>query len=287
MEESLFKMRILIFGAKGQLGREFCHYFNNIKVNYKAYNISNCNISNYRQIESAIIDFMPNIIINCSAYNLVDVAETNTYEAYYTNAIGPTHLAILCNKYNCKLVHYSTDYVFDGSKEDFYDEKDTPNPLNIYGFSKLLGENQVKLISDDYLIFRLSWVYGEGSPNTFLSKLKQWSLNTRSLKIVDDEISIPTSVRTIVKITMESIKHNLTGLYHLTNSGKASRWEWATLLNNIANLNLEISRAKSADFNLPAKRPLFSAMSNQNISDILKINIADWQIELVDYYKSL
>lgn len=278
-------MKVLIFGAKGQLGREFCKYFDLRDVQYFSYDIDDCDISNYQLTQSKFDIHKPDIVINCSAYNLVDKAETDTINAYYSNSIGPTHLAFLSNQFNCKLVHYGTDYVFDGKKGDFYSEEDEPNPLNIYGASKLMGENQVKQILSNYLVLRLSWVYGIGSPNTFLSKLKQWSQNTNTLRIVDDEISVPTSVRTIVDVTMEAINENLNGTYHLTNGGKASRWEWANALNELANLNLNIIKAKSSEFSLPAKRPLFSAMSNQRISKELKINIPEWNEELTNFYK--
>lgn len=278
-------MKVLIFGAKGQLGREFCRYFDLQNIIYFPYDIDDCDISDYQLTESKVENHKPDIVINCSAYNLVDKAESDSMNAYYSNAIGPTHLAFLSNQFNCKLIHYGTDYVFDGTKGDYYTEDDAPNPMNIYGSSKLMGERQVKQISNNYLIFRLSWVYGIGSPNTFLSKLKQWSQNTDTLRIVDDEISVPTSVRTIVEVTMKAIDKDLNGLYHLTNSGKASRWQWATALNEIANLNLNIIEAKSSEFNLPAKRPLESAMSNQKISNELEINIPDWKEELINFYK--
>lgn len=278
-------MKVLIFGAKGQLGREFCKYFDTHNLEYFAYDIDDCDISDFQLTKNKFENHKPDIVLNCSAYNLVDKAESDSMNAYYSNAIGPTHIALLSNQFNCKLIHYGTDYVFDGSKGDDYFENDVPNPLNIYGMSKLMGEKQVQQIANNYLILRLSWVYGIGSPNTFLSKLKQWSQNTNTLRIVDDEISVPTSVRTIVDVTMKAINEKLNGLYHLANSGKASRWEWAIALNEIANLNLNIVKAKSSEFNLPAKRPLVSAMSNQKISEILGIEIPNWKEELTNYYK--
>jgi len=169
----------------------------------------------------------PDIVINCAAYNLVDKAEEDYITAYKTNALGVRNLAYLSNKLNAFFVHYSTDYVFDGTKENgLYTEEDTPNPLNEYGKSKLTGERWIVEETENYLLFRVSWVYGRGKQN-FIYKLIQWAKNNDYLKIAYDEISVPTSTRTIVEVTLKALDNGLTGLYHLTNSGYASRYEWA------------------------------------------------------------
>ncbi|HRP02506.1 MAG TPA: dTDP-4-dehydrorhamnose reductase [Candidatus Kapabacteria bacterium] len=278
-------MKVIIFGAKGQLGSEFCNNFAKNNIAYLAYDYSDFDINNYNLTQQTIAEFRPDVVINCSAYTLVENAENDTIIAYSTNSLAPSYLAILSKQYNFKLVHFSTDYVFDGSKSELYIESDFANPLNIYGKSKLLGENQIVNISDNYLIFRLSWVYGNGQ-NNFIAKLGVWSQKSKHLKIADDEISIPTSVKQIVEISTLAINQNLTGLFHLTNSGYASRFEWANELNTILHLGLYLERAKTSDFKSIVQRPLFSAMSNKKLSDTLDISIVDWREDLRTYFSN-
>lgn len=151
--------------------------------------------------------------------------------------------------------------------------------MSEYAKSKLQGELLVKEVLENYLIFRTSWVYGKGTQN-FLYKLEKWAKERDVLKIAVDEFSVPTSTRTIVEITMKAIDAGLTGLYHLVNSDYASRYEWAKEYFRIKGINKLIYPAYQADFNLPAKRPRWSVMSNERISRELRIDIKDWREEL-------
>ncbi|RLG13260.1 dTDP-4-dehydrorhamnose reductase [Candidatus Pacearchaeota archaeon] len=257
-------MKILITGAKGQLGQEFVKKLQRENKKFLALPRDKLDISNLKQVLQVFEEYKPDVVINCSAYNLVDRAEEEKEIAYKTNAIGPKNLAFACQEYNTFLIHYSTDYVFDGKKETLYTEEDIPNPLSEYAKSKYLGEIFLKEETDRYLIFRVSWVYGEGKQN-FIYKLLQWAQAQDYLKIACDEFSIPTSTRTIVEITLKAINAGLTGLYHLVNSDYASRYEWAKEVFRIKGIKKFIYPAYQADFNLPAKRPRFSAMSNEKI----------------------
>jgi len=167
------------------------------------------------------------------------------------------------------LVHYSSDYIFDDSKEGLYTEEDKPNPLNEYGKSKLFGESFIEEQMKNYLIFRTSWVYGQGKQN-FLYKLTQWAQTQEYLKIACDEFSVPTSTNTIVEVTLKAIDEGLTGVYHLVNSGFTSRFEWAREFLKLKGINKFIYPAHQSDFNLPARRPRFSAMSNEKYARQLK-----------------
>ncbi len=247
-------MRFLVTGAKGQLAREFIRYFESNGLEFLAFPKEELDVTDFNKVYKVLKEISPNVVINCSAYNQVDKAESEPYIAYKVNAIGVYNLAIATQEIGAKLVHYSTDYVFDGKKEGFYTEEDEPNPLNEYAKSKLQGELFIKELLEDYLIFRTSWVYGDGTQN-FLYKLEQWAKERDVLKIAVDEFSVPTSTRTIVEVTMKAIDVGLTGLYHLVNSGYASRYEWAKEYFRIKGINKLIYPAYQADFNLPAKRP--------------------------------
>jgi len=274
--------KVLITGASGQLGKEFLKVLSSKGIDFVALERKDLDIANFEEVYKTLKEINPSIVINCSAYNQVDLAETEILQAFSTNAIGPYNLAITCREINAKLIHYSTDYVFDGIKKGLYTEEDSPNPLNQYARSKLLGEELVKQVLEDYLILRMSWVYGEDTQN-FLYKLEEWAKKQEVLKVVVDEFSVPTSTKTIVEVTLKAIDAGLTGLYHLTNSGYASRYEWAKEYFKLKGMNKLIYPALQADFNLPAKRPKWSVMSNEKISKALGITIRDWKEELKSF----
>ena len=284
-------MKYLIIGKNGQLGREFLRVLGGDSagvgagVSVSSVGREECDITDLNQILNLFEAIKPDIVINCAAYNQVDKAEEDYIEAFKVNSIGIRNIAFASKKYNSFLVHYSSDYVFDGKKENgLYTEEDIPNPLNEYGKSKLMGEQLLKEETDRYLIFRVSWVYGEGKQN-FIYKLMQWAKNSEYLKIAYDEISVPTSTRTIANITLKAIENGLTGLYHLTNLGYASRYEWAKEILKIKNIDKFIKPVSSDIFELPAKRPKFSAMSNEKIKSLLNIDIKSWDEELEEILK--
>ncbi len=269
-------MKYLITGKNGQLARAFIRRFEKESVAFSAPDESQCDITS----ESAVLDIIgshrPDVIINCAAYNLVDKAEKEYEKALAVNATGPQHLAYAAKKYNAFLIHFGSDYVFDGLKQNgLYIEDDVVNPLNAYGKSKLEGEKLVQEGLDSFLIFRLSWVFGEGLQN-FIHKLVEWSKKTEYLKITCDEFSVPTYTDTVVDITLTALERNLSGLYHLTNSGFCSRYEWARLIVDTLGINKFIRPVPIASFNLPARRPVFSAMSNEKISNLLGLQIPPW-----------
>ena len=272
-------MKILITGANGQLGQEFIRKLEKQEKNLTALGHDRLDVGNLKQVLDIFEDIKPNIVINCSAYNQVDKAEEQKEIAYRTNAIGPKNLAFASEKYRAFLVHYSTDYVFDGTKQTLYIEEDNPEPLSEYAQSKYLGELFLKEETENYLIFRTSWVYGHGKQN-FLYKLTQWAQTQEYLKIACDEFSVPTSTKTIVEVTLKAIDEGLTGVYHLVNSGFTSRFEWAREFLKLKGINKFIYPAHQSDFNLPARRPRFSAMSNEKICKVTGIQIRDWKEEM-------
>jgi dTDP-4-dehydrorhamnose reductase len=270
-------MNILITGARGQLAQEFQVYFSRKGIhNVTALEKEKLDISRLELILDAFSYFKPQIVINCAAYNFVDKAERESEYAFKVNAIGVKNLAVACKKNNSFLVHYSTDYVFDGEKEDFYTEEDIPNPINVYGKSKLEGERFIFQTIEDFLIFRVSWVYGIGKQN-FLYKIKEWSVKNNILRIVCDQVSVPTYTEDIVKYTVLCIENGLRGLYHLTNGGYCSRFELSRYFLESIGWKGLILPVDSDFFRSDAKRPYFSAMSNKRLSNALTVEIPDWR----------
>jgi dTDP-4-dehydrorhamnose reductase len=202
------------------------------------------------------------------------------------NAMGVRNLARASKKMDSLLVHFSSDYVFDGTKEDFYTEEDITNPLNKYGESKLSGELFLKEETDNFLLFRVSWVFGAGQQN-FLYKLLEWAKQKKLLKVVCDQISVPTCTRDIAHLTMFAINKGLRGVYHLTNSGYASRYEVARFFLEKTGMDNLVLPVRSDAFPSPAKRPYFSAMSNIKLSRALDVQIPDWRIGIESHVKYL
>ncbi len=270
-------MRYLITGKHGQLARAFQQELGRRTADFLAPDESAFDITDRAQVFEAVGSSKPDVIINCAAYNLVDKAEQDREKAFSVNATGPGILAAAARKHHAVLVHFGSDYVFDGAKENgLYTEQDPVHPLNVYGESKREGERLVQEGTDKHLVFRLSWVFGEGKQN-FIHKLSEWSRNNAFLKIASDEFSVPTSTHTVVDVTMQALEQGAFGLYHLTNSGYCSRYEWAQYI--LANLGInKFIRPVSMDsFDLPARRPKFSAMTNEQLCRKLTISIPTWQ----------
>ena len=270
-------MRYLISGKNGQLAREFIRIFGKLAIDFIAPDEAHLDITDAGKVKAVVDECRPDVIINCAAYNLVDKAEQDKSAALAVNAIGPQNLAQAANSRNVVLVHFSSDYVFDGRKENgLYTEDDAVNPLNEYGKTKLAGERHVLESNDRSLVLRLSWVFGPGKQN-FLYKLGEWAKNNDYLKIACDEFSVPTHTATVVDVTLRALAQGLNGRYHLTNSGYCSRYEWTKMALSRMGIRKFVRPVSMDSFNLPAKRPKFSAMSNTRIGSMLNVTIPTWE----------
>jgi dTDP-4-dehydrorhamnose reductase len=276
-------VKILVAGAGGQLAQEFQRVLPAAGHDVFAPPEESFNITDAALVWDLLATRRPDIVLNCAAYNNVDRAEKDDYDkAYMVNALGPKHLALACRETGALLVHYSTDYVFDGRKEGFYTEDDLPNPINRYGETKREGELFVSNEAGPYLIFRLSWVFGEGQQN-FLYKLAEWAKKNPVLKIVSDQISVPTYTQDIVRATLTAIEKGVRGLFHLTNGSYAARYEVARYFFEKIGANNLVLPVTSDLFPSPAKRPYFSVMTSAKLTAELGYEIPDWK-NAVDRY---
>jgi dTDP-4-dehydrorhamnose reductase len=276
-------MKYLITGKNGQLAKTFIRRFEERAVDFAAPDESLFDITNPQRVAEVVEAGKPDVIINCAAFNFVDRAETEKDTAFSINASGPKNLARAAAKQKAMLVHFGSDYVFDGHREvGLYVEDDAVHPLNEYGRSKLAGEQNVMEAWDRCLVLRLSWVFGPGKQN-FIYKLIEWAKSKDHLQISHDEFSVPTCTDTVVDVTLQAVEREMTGLYHLTNTGFCSRYEWAKLIMNVIGMNTVIEPVSREIFNLPAKRPKFSAMSNGKLASLLNINIATWDEAVTQY----
>lgn len=273
-------MRYLLFGKDGQLGKAFEKFFSIKGLDYVGLNHDDIDIGSLMDTYELVKKYKPKYIINCTAYTDVDGAETSFIKANRVNGLGAKNLSFASKKTGAFLVHYSTDYIFDGARKNgLYKEDDEPHPVNRYGESKLFGEELIKEdLEENYLIFRLSWLFGDGKQN-FIHKIIEAGKKNKDLRVVSDEVSIPTFTETVVALTIKSLEKKLSGVYHITSSDYCSRYEWAKEIFKILGEEKNIASCKSSDFDLIAKRPAFSAMSNEKISKALNIKIPDWKHE--------
>lgn len=274
-------MKYIITGSSGQLAKAFIKKFAELNIDYIAPGEQDLDITNKEKISNIFSQYNPDVVINCAAYNNVEFAQQDNTKAFLINKTAVSNLVQESKKYNAKLIHFSTDYVFDGTKNDLYVETDKTNPLNEYGKSKLAGEQEA-LKYNNSLVCRLSWVIGEGQQN-FLFKLSQWLNSNKTIKVSVDEISVPCFTFDIVNTIVKALNEDLQGLYHLTNSNKASRYELAKEFIKLNKLDNEILPVPMASFGSKVQRPLITAMSNKKISQELNIVIPDWQDSLKQY----
>ncbi len=269
-------MKFLVTGSSGQLAGSFISRFQRMDIPCVAPPEGELDITDPSCVENALINESPDVVINCAAYNNVESAETQPAPAYAVNSDGVGNLAEACRSQGRFLIHYGTDYVFDGTAKSAYTEDDTTAPLNEYGKSKLAGEEALRSSGCDHLLLRVSWVYGNGEQN-FLHKMQTWAEGRTSLQVVTDQVSIPTYCEDIALYTLKALDRGLQGLYHLTNTGFASRYDVATLFFQLCSNAIELLPADSSTFSSPVQRPVFSAMSNARLTEALGEPIPTWQ----------
>lgn len=283
-------MKILLLGNTGQLGWELNRTLLTLG-DLVALDYPQIDMSDPDNIRSVFRKHESDITINATAYTNVDKAEAEPELAMAINGKGPGILAEESKRVGGALIHYSTDYVFDGSKGIPYIEEDRPTPLSVYGETKLAGEKAVEAIGDAYLIFRTSWVYSLRRP-CFVTKVLKWARENETLRIVDDQISTPTWARILAEVTTQILMLGIenpadfvsdnAGLYHLSGNGSCSRLEWAKAIieedpdKNNQQVNYLLP-AKSTDFNSPATRPTRSTLSCKKFENTFGVQLPHWR----------
>jgi len=253
-------MKVLVLGANGQLGWEFCNFLKD-KVELFAFSHSELDILNFEKLVNKFLELSPDVVINCAAYTKVDQAEKEQALAYQINSIGARNASYASFEVNAKIIYFSTDYVFDGTKNSPYNEFDTTNPFSVYGKSKLLGEYYTKEHNPNHLILRISWLYGINGSN-FIKTIIRLAKGKGELKVVNDQIGTPTYTLDVVKQTWKLIQEDSVGLYHSANLEQTTWFEFARKIIEKLNLNAKVIPIKTEEFPTLAKRPLFSVLDN-------------------------
>jgi len=253
-------MKILITGADGMLGSDLNRVLNE---NHEVMptDIPSLDITDINQVENIISSYKPNIVINSAAYTNVDECESNSKLAYEINSFAPKNLAIVCDKYNSKLIHISTDYVFNGENDKPYVESDKTEPINVYGETKLKAEELIRNTFDNYVILRTSWLYGLNG-NNFVKTMVELSESHDEISVVDDQRGSPTYTHDLAIAILELLENDLNGTYHLTNSGNCTWFDFAKNIFEIANVDVDLKPVATDEFPRPAKRPKYSVLNN-------------------------
>jgi len=284
--------KIIITGARGMLGMELCKMLsaNNeilgigrTSAILSSIQVVAADIIQPKVITQAICDFSPDIVIHAAAYTDVDGCELNPDKAHLVNGVGTKNVAIACQKCCAKLVYMSTDYVFDGEKTSPYNEDDVPNPINIYGQSKLEGERYVTELLDEWFIVRAAWLFGKGGKN-FVDTILQLAKQKDELRVVKDQVGCPTYCVDLAKEISRLIATEEYGIYHITNKGYCSWYKFACEIVKIAGFDLvKVIPITSRELCRPARRPCNSVLAHHRLQHTIGDNMPTWQDALKRY----
>ena len=271
--------KILVTGGNGQLAQCLKDVVKNddeLDVDFQ--DLPYLDITDKQQLEAYFSKNEFDYCINCAAYTAVDLAEEQSDLAYAVNAEGPKNLAEICKKYQVKLLHISTDFVFDGKKQTPYIETDTPNPLGVYGASKWQGERYIQEVMEDYFIIRTSWLYSEYG-NNFMKTMLRLSETRDEISVVSDQIGSPTYAGDLAEILIKIILSLPTnyGVYHYSNSGAISWYDFAVEIFKQFGRKIEVKPIKTEDYPTTAKRPEYSVLYTTKIENNFDCTINDWQ----------
>ena len=280
-------MKIVIIGADGQLGSDIVRVLKNEDI--VPLTINEIDITDKELTEKSITKHKPDLVINSAAFTQVDLCETEDLQAWKVNALGVKHISLVCKKIDAELLHISTDYIFDGSKKTPYIEDDKPGPLNVYGITKLDGEYYLKNILEKYYICRVSGIYGIhkciGKGSNFVDTMLKLANERDELRIVGDEILTPTYTLDIAKQIRELIKIHRYGIYHVTNQGECSWYEFACEIFRLAGIDIKVTEITSDEYPTAAKRPSYSVLENKALKDIGIDHMSHWKGALDEYIK--
>ena len=273
---------ILVTGSTGQLGSDVVKEL--LKRGYSTLspNRSESNLCSEDNIRNYILNSNCEAIVHCAAYTQVDKAEDEKDLCIKINATATKHIAKCAKILDIPMIYISTDYVFDGTKDGEYTENDETNPINIYGESKLAGEKYVQEILDKYYIVRTSWVFNINGKN-FIETMLRLSKANNQLSIVNDQIGSPTYTKDLSRLLVDMLETSKYGLYHATNEGYCSWYEFANTIFKLANINIDIKAINSNEYASRAKRPMNSKLSKDKLIEYGFKPLPHWEDALKDY----
>lgn len=281
--------RIMITGALGQLGRALEHLLKD-QENYELLRtdtmgndelkVSALDITDEEALKAYVTDIKPHIIINCAAMTAVDLCESEKEKAYRINALGPKYLAEAAETVEAKLVHISTDYVFDGQAEEPYTEDALTSPMSEYGRTKQAGDEYVQQYSKSFIL-RTAWVYGEGK--NFVKTMLGLAARNPKVRVVSDQHGTPTSALELARVILFLMETESYGIYHATCEGSTTWYDFARTIFQTAGLDTEVEAITTAEYPTPARRPMYSVLDNKALRDRHGYSMKDWKEAFYEY----
>jgi len=282
-------MKLVVIGANGQLGTDLLEVLSK-EHDVVGLNHTDIEITDIDSVKNALSTIKPAIVLNTAAYHIVPEAEKFPAKAFQINGIGTMNLAKVCQDLDIRLVHYSTDYVFDGKKQKPYTEDDCPNPLSVYANTKLSGEYFALNYCDRSYVIRVSGIYGKipcrAKGGNFITTMIKLANEKPEVRVVNDEILTPTPTYHIAKNTAALIGKDAFGLYHMSCEGEVSWYEFAKVIWETLQLKTPLYPASVKDFPLVVKRPFYSVLENKNLNKLGINEMPEWKEALIQFLKS-
>jgi dTDP-4-dehydrorhamnose reductase len=277
--------KVLITGANGQLGKELVELFTEKGFEVYGFGRDKMDITNQAQVQEVISTVKPDIVLHSAAHTQVDLAESEPDQAFLINAYGTRNVAVAAEAVGAKLVYVSTDYVFDGTNDEPYNEFSPTSPLGVYGKSKLAGEQFVRDLHSKFFIVRTSWVYGKYGAN-FVKTMLKLGEERKELSVVSDQIGCPTYTLDLANAILELVNSEKYGIYHISNSGSCSWYELAKEIFKEAKMEIKVIPCTTAEFPRPAARPAYSVLEHMSIELNQFSSIRSWREGLSAFIKS-
>ncbi|SHN11366.1 dTDP-4-dehydrorhamnose reductase [Halanaerobium congolense] len=257
-------MKVLVTGADGQLGYDVVKKLKKLNIEHIGVDKEDFDLTNEKETKEFILDYQPGVIVHCAAYTDVDQAEVEKELCYKVNVDGTRYVAEAAKELDAKMLYISTDYVFDGQGDEPFEVTDQPNPINYYGETKFQGEQKVQKSLDKYFIIRTSWVFGEHGDN-FVKTMLRLGKERDEILVIADQYGSPTYTEDLSELIFEMIKTEKYGLYHATNEGFCSWYEFAKEIFKVSDIDVNIKPVSSDDFQTKAERPKNSRLSKEKL----------------------
>jgi dTDP-4-dehydrorhamnose reductase len=279
-------MKAAIIGANGQLGVDLCRVLSAQKISIVSLTHSELDVRDSSQVDRVVGFIHPDVVISTAAFHKVEECEKQPEMSFAVNAIGPKNLAASCDENNAMLVHFSTDYVFDGNQREPYTESDAPHPLNVYAVSKLAGEFMVAFNCERHLVIRTSGLYGvagsNGKGGNFVETMLKKASEGNPIQVVNDQVLTPTFTGDLAETVGQLIRKDAYGLYHISAEGECSWYEFARTIFELENMSVDLSPVSTRDFATSIQRPAYSVLGKDKLSG-LGLSMPKWKDGLRRY----
>lgn len=279
-------MKILVTGVKGQLGYDVCKELERRGIEHLGVDREDFDLTDPKATHDYVVNYHPDAVIHCSAWTAVDQAEDQAEAVRAVNAGGPRSIAQACKEIGAKMLYISTDYVFPGDGEKFYEVDDPTGPLGMYGITKLEGEQAVQELLDNYFIVRISWVFGVNG-NNFIRTMLRLAETRKELNVVCDQIGSPTYTADLAPLLCDMIVTDRYGVYHATNEGVCSWAQFAQEIFRVAGKDVVVHPIPTSEYPTRAVRPLNSRMSKDKLDQMGFSRLPSWQDALQRYWKEI